>query len=255
MMTATIRDCPVPRRQAQELRRRQGRRRCAASRRSSRSATAPSRSSPTVSGTPRRRSRRCRSSGTRGRTPRSAAPISPAMLQEGLDAKDAFVGNKAGDAAAALAGAAKVVEAVYSYPVPEPRADGADERDRALHGRKMRGLVPDAERRGDAGRCGGRRRFAGREMRRLQDAFSAAASGGAAPASDYARQAVHDREADAGHAGQADLDARRGHDARFLSPDHAMQIARRARRVGQSGRAAYAHLGTVDPRCAAAAEP
>jgi isoquinoline 1-oxidoreductase beta subunit len=38
------------------------------------------------------------------------------MLKEGLDAPDAFVGNKAGDAAAAIAGAAKKVEAVYSYP-------------------------------------------------------------------------------------------------------------------------------------------
>ncbi|TGD98649.1 xanthine dehydrogenase family protein molybdopterin-binding subunit [Methylobacterium nonmethylotrophicum] len=39
-----------------------------------------------------------------------------AMLKEGLDAPDAFVGNKAGDAAAALKGAAKVVEATYAYP-------------------------------------------------------------------------------------------------------------------------------------------
>ncbi len=38
------------------------------------------------------------------------------MLKEGLDAEQAFVGNKAGDAKAALAGAAKVVEAVYSFP-------------------------------------------------------------------------------------------------------------------------------------------
>ena len=38
------------------------------------------------------------------------------MLKEGLDAPEAFVGNKAGDAAAAIAGAAKKVEAVYSYP-------------------------------------------------------------------------------------------------------------------------------------------
>jgi isoquinoline 1-oxidoreductase beta subunit len=38
------------------------------------------------------------------------------MLKEGLDAEQAFVGNKAGDAKAALAGAAKVVEAVYTYP-------------------------------------------------------------------------------------------------------------------------------------------
>jgi isoquinoline 1-oxidoreductase beta subunit len=39
-----------------------------------------------------------------------------AMLKEGLDAKEAFVGNQAGDVAAALKGATKTVEAVYSYP-------------------------------------------------------------------------------------------------------------------------------------------
>ena len=38
------------------------------------------------------------------------------MLKEGLDAEQTFVGNKAGDAKAAIAGAAKVVEAVYAYP-------------------------------------------------------------------------------------------------------------------------------------------
>ncbi len=39
-----------------------------------------------------------------------------AVLREGLDAKEAFVGNKAGDVAGALKGAAKVVEAVYGVP-------------------------------------------------------------------------------------------------------------------------------------------
>ena len=39
-----------------------------------------------------------------------------AALKEGLEAKEAFVGNKGGDAAAALASAAKKVEAVYGYP-------------------------------------------------------------------------------------------------------------------------------------------
>ncbi len=39
------------------------------------------------------------------------------MLEEGLTAdEDVFVGNRAGDAKAALAGAAKTVEAVYAYP-------------------------------------------------------------------------------------------------------------------------------------------
>jgi isoquinoline 1-oxidoreductase beta subunit len=38
------------------------------------------------------------------------------MLKQGLDADQAFVGNQAGDVKAGLAGAAKKVEAVYSYP-------------------------------------------------------------------------------------------------------------------------------------------
>ena len=39
-----------------------------------------------------------------------------AMLKEGLGASEAFVGNKAGDAKAAIDGAAKKVEATYSFP-------------------------------------------------------------------------------------------------------------------------------------------
>ncbi len=39
-----------------------------------------------------------------------------AMLAEGLTAENAFIGTKVGDAKVALAGAAKTVEAVYSYP-------------------------------------------------------------------------------------------------------------------------------------------
>jgi len=38
------------------------------------------------------------------------------MLDEGLQADDAFVGHQVGDAAAAIGGAAKTVEAVYGYP-------------------------------------------------------------------------------------------------------------------------------------------
>ena len=45
----------------------------------------------------------------------SSATIA-AMLAEGLDAKEAFVGNQAGDAAAVLKGAAKIVEATYGVP-------------------------------------------------------------------------------------------------------------------------------------------
>jgi len=45
----------------------------------------------------------------------SSASIA-AILKAGLDAPQAFVGNQNGDAKAALAGAAKRIEAVYSYP-------------------------------------------------------------------------------------------------------------------------------------------
>jgi len=45
----------------------------------------------------------------------SSATIA-ATLKDGLTATEAFVGNRTGDAAAAIAGAAKKVEAVYSYP-------------------------------------------------------------------------------------------------------------------------------------------
>ena len=44
---------------------------------------------------------------------------------------------------------------------------------------------------------------------------------------DWVRQAVAIAKADAGHAGQADLVARRGHDARPLPPGHAVQADRR----------------------------
>ena len=52
--------------------------------------------------------------------------------------------------------------------VPEPRLHGADERDRALYGRQVRGVGPDAERRGRV--RGGVRGVgpAGRQVRRLQ---------------------------------------------------------------------------------------
>jgi len=45
----------------------------------------------------------------------SSASIA-AMLKEGLDAQQAFVHNRNGDAGSAIAGAAKKIEAVYSYP-------------------------------------------------------------------------------------------------------------------------------------------
>ena len=39
-----------------------------------------------------------------------------AFVEDGLNASDAFVGNKVGDVAAALKGSSKIIEATYSYP-------------------------------------------------------------------------------------------------------------------------------------------
>ena len=114
-----------------------------------------------------------------------------AWLKEGLDAEQAFVGNQNGDAKAAIAGAAKKVEAVYAYPYQNHALHGADERHRALHGGQVRGVGADAGRRsivrGGAGGIGP----AGRRNARCTRSISAAASAGAEPFQDYVHQAVH----------------------------------------------------------------
>src|SRR3989440_4031978 len=56
-----------------------------------------------------------------------------------------------------------------------------------------------------------------------------------------------DRDADAEHAGQALMDPRRGHDARLLPPDYAMQVARWGGRVRQADRMANEDFRAIDP--------
>ena len=51
-----------------------------------------------------------------GENGRVSSATIDAMLDEGLNATEAFVGNSQGDARAAIAGAARKVEAVYAYP-------------------------------------------------------------------------------------------------------------------------------------------
>ena len=150
------------------------------------------------------------------------------MLKEGLDADQAFVGNKAGDAKAAIAGAAKMVEAVYSYPY-QSHATMEPMNATALY-------TPDKCEVWCPTQNGEAALAAVAEASGLPvdkcDVYKLLLGGGFGRRgrTDYARQAVQIAEADAGHAGQADLVARRGHDARLLPPDHAMQIARRPRR-------------------------
>ena len=175
----------------------------------------------------------------------SSATIA-AMLKEGLDAETPFVGNKGGDINAALAGAAKKVEAVYAYPYQahacmEPlnataryTADKCEVWTSTQNAEAVLAAAVEASglpfnnvRRH---RGFGRRRLRPARPHRLRD------PGGP------------DRQADAGHAGQAAVVARRGHDPGHLPSDHAVQAHRRVGCQQQRDRPAHAHLGPVDPR-------
>ncbi len=172
---------------------------------------------------------------------------SPQVLKAGLDATDAVVGNETGDVRRSAGRRAEEDRGGLFVPAPEPRDDGADERDGALDARALRGLDADAERRGGARRHVRGGGPAGRQVRGLQ----AAPRRRLRPARRRARLGAPggaDRQGDAGHAGQADLVARGGHDARPLPPGHAVQADGRPRRAGQRDRAAHAHLGPVDRR-------
>ena len=131
--------------------------------------------------------------------------------------------------------------------LPEPRADGADERHGEVHAGSLRGLGPDAERRGRVRGHDGRLRSPRREVRGLQDQSRRRirAARGVPRLRDPGRP---DRQADAGHAGEAPVDARGGHDARPVSPGHAVKADRSARRERKSDRVASPPVGTVDHR-------
>jgi len=77
-------------------------------------------------------------------------------LEEGLTAETKFVGNKAGDVPAAIAGAAKKVEAVYSYPYQNHACMEPMNATALVTADKLRGLDQHAERRSRL--CGSHRR-------------------------------------------------------------------------------------------------
>ena len=188
---------------------------------------------------------RCRSNGTPSATRRCRARRSPSSSRKASTAEKAFVGNKNGDVKAAIAGAAKKVEAVYSYPYQnhapmEPMNATAlytPDKCEVWCGTQdgegaFAAAVADL---GPAGRQG--RRAQGHARRRLRPARPQRLRdpGGA------------DRHADAGHADQAAVDPRRGHAARLLPSDHAVQDGRHVRQGQQPDRTAHAHLRPVDP--------
>ena len=139
----------------------------------------------------------------------------------------AFIGNKAGDPAAAIGGAAKKVEAIYSYPYQnhatmEPMnatalytADKCEVWCPTQNGEAALAVVAEAS---------------GLPVAKCEVYKQLCGGGfGRRGRTDYVEQAVLIAKADARHAGQAAVDARRGYDPLPVSPDHAMQDDRRAR--------------------------
>ena len=168
----------------------------------------------------------------------SSATIA-ARLREGLDATDAFVGHRIGDAPAALASATRKISADYGTPflnhaTLEPMNCTAQ-----VTGRPRGSLGRHPERRRHAG-CGGRGR--GRALgqrqgeqihpgRRLRPARLPGLHEAGRPA----------RQASPRHTREDDLVAGGGHAARVLPPRHHGPHVRGLGRQGQPGRPVHAH--------------
>ena len=124
-----------------------------------------------------------------------------------------IVGNKAGDAKAAIAGAAKKVEAVYSYPYQNHAAMEPMNATALYTADKCE--VWCGTQNGEGGARAPRSQASGLPADKC-DVYKIDARRRLRPA--RPRRLCHpggaDRQADAGHAGQADLVARRGHAAR-----------------------------------------
>ena len=97
-------------------------------------------------GRPSRRSMRLPIVWDEGPNAKVSSETIAATLKEGLDAEQAYDGNKEGDVKAAIAGAVEKGRGNLFLSFPEPCLHGADECHRAMDGGQMRGLVPDAER-------------------------------------------------------------------------------------------------------------
>ena len=170
-----------------------------------------------------------------------------AMLDEGLSAEEAFVGNQTGDVQAALDGAAQVVEADYYFPwqhhaTMEPMnatalvtADSCEVWTATQDAEADLAVASEASRPRRSRKC---------EVHRLS--LGGGFGRRALSRTTSPQQAVLHRDGDAGHARQAHLVARGGHAPRHLPSDHQGADARRARRGGQPDRAAHAHLRPVD---------
>ena len=178
---------------------------------------------------------------------RYRAPRSPRSLKEGLNAEQAFVGNQNGDAKAAIASAAKKVEAVYSYPYQNHAPMEPMNATARYTAGQVRGVGPDAGRRGFVRGNARRVRPAGRQVRGAPDRPRRRLRPARRVPGLRASGCPH-RQGDAGHPDQAALVARGRHGAGPVSPGHDGQDGRRARQGQQPDRPAHPPVGAVDPR-------
>ena len=149
------------------------------------------------------------------------------MLKAGLDAEEAFVGNQQGDAKAAIASAAKKIEAVYAYPFQNHAAMEPMNATAVYSSDKCE--VWTSSQNGEAA-LAATAEASGLPTEKCDVHNTILGGGFGRRASKRVRVArgPH-RQGDAGDADQADQVARRRHRERRLSPDHAMQAHRRAR--------------------------
>ena len=162
--------------------------------------------------------------------------------------------RKLGDVQAAIRRCGEGVEAEYQSPYLNHATHGAADLHRVVQARGFPGGVDlDAERRGLAGRRGGRRGPAAGEGRGAQDDAGRRLrpprrAAGLRPAG------RGDRQGDARRAGEDDVVARRGHAARLLSPGEHRADEGGPRCAGPGDRDAHADRLSVDPQGAASPE-
>ena len=138
------------------------------------------------------------------------------------------------------------IEAEYERAVPGARDHGAAELHRARHARRVEIWAPTQDGEAALATAAARRRRAARARSWCTARCSAAASAGAARCRTTFAQAVLIAK-EVGAAGQAGLDARRGHPPRLLPSDGDGRIQRRPRRGRHAGRLARAACRAVDP--------
>ena len=157
-----------------------------------------------------------------GENAKVSSELIAAWLKEGLDAEQAFVGNQNGDIKAAMAGAAKKVEAVYAYPYQNHLCMEPMNATARYTADKCEVWVPTQDGEASFAAVLAASGLPRGEMRGLQDQSRRRLRPARSLSGPSASGRQH-READSRHACETVVVARGGHDSWPLSPGHAVQ--------------------------------